>query len=77
VKLPALPQGVTWGRIHLGLGAYIAFAVVIRLLIGESAGPFDADMAFGIFLAIPIAAALVAGGFLMFQAESKGGAGAM
>jgi hypothetical protein len=74
VKMPALPQGVTWGRVHLGLGGYIAFAVVIRLVIGESAGSFDADMAFGLWIAVIIAAALVAGGFLMFQQEQKGGA---
>lgn len=74
VKMPALPQGVTWARVHLGLAGYIAFAVVIRLIIGESAGPFDADMAFGLWIAVIIAAALVAGGFLMFQQEQKGGA---
>lgn len=80
VQLPALPQGVTWARIHLGGAAYIALAVVLRLVIGESVegfgGSFDADMAFGLWIAVVLAAALVAGGFLMFQAEQKGGAGA-
>jgi len=73
VQLPALPQGVTWARIHLGLAAYVAFAVVIRLLVGESAGPFDADRSYGLWIAVVLAAALVVGAFLMFQEESAAG----
>jgi len=69
VQLPALPQGVTWPRVHLGLGAYVALAVVIRLILGESVGPVDADRAYGLFIAVILAAALAAGGFLMFQEE--------
>ena len=74
VQLPALPQGVTWARVHLGLAGYVAFAVVIRLIIGESAGSFDADMAFGIWIAVILAVALAAGGFLMFQQERQSAA---
>ncbi len=77
VQLPALPQGISWAKVHLGLGAYIALAVVIRLLLGESAGPFDADRSYGLFIAVVLAGALVAGGFLMFQSEQKGTAGGM
>ena len=69
LQLPALPQGVTWARVHLGLAGYVAFAVVIRLIVGESAGSFDADMAFGLWIAVILAAALVAGGVLMFREE--------
>jgi hypothetical protein len=74
VKLPALPQGVTWARVHLGIAAYVLFAVVIRLLVGESAGSFDADRQIWLFAALICAAAMAAGGFLMFQDEQKGGA---
>lgn len=77
VKLPTLPEGVTWARVDLGVAVYIALAVLIRLLMGESAGSgdfsVDADMQFGIWLAAIIAAALVAGAFLNFQAERQGG----
>ncbi|MBI2913484.1 MAG: hypothetical protein HYY03_06150 [Chloroflexi bacterium] len=74
LKLPALPQGVTWARVHLGLAGYVAFAVVIRLIVGESAGSFDADMAFGIWIAVILAVALAAGGLLMFQQEKQSAA---
>ncbi len=76
VQLPALPQGLSWARVHLGLAGYVAFAVVIRLVLGESAGDFDADRTFGLWIAVILAAALVAGGFLMFQQERGGGAAA-
>ena len=76
VQMPALPQGLTWARVHLGLAAYVAVAVLLRLLIGESVSgfgeSFDADRTFGLWIAIVLAAALVAGGFLMFQEEQKG-----
>ncbi len=73
VQLPALPQGLTWPRVHLGLAGYVAFAVVIRLIVGESTGGFDADIAFGLWIAVILAAALAAGGFLMFREETAGG----
>ena len=73
VQLPALPQGLTWPRVHLGLGGYVAFAVVIRLIVGESVGPIDADMAFGLWIAVILAAALAAGGFLLFREEEAAG----
>jgi len=69
VQLPALPQGLTWPRVHLGLAGYVAFAVVIRLIVGESAGPVDADMAFGLWIAVVLAAALVVAGVLMYRQE--------
>jgi hypothetical protein len=77
VQMPALPQGVTWGRVHLGIGIYVVFAVAIRLLIGESAAGFDADRQIWLFVALICAGALAAGGFLMFQDEQRGGAPAM
>ena len=72
VQLPALPQGLTWPRVHLGLAGYVAFAVVIRLIVGESAGPIDADMAFGLWIAVILAAALAAGAFLLYREEMAG-----
>ena len=72
VQLPALPQGITWPRVHLGIAAYVALAVLLRLLFGESAGSFDADRSYGLFIAIILAAALCVGGFLLFQEEQKG-----
>ena len=72
VQLPALPQGLTWPRVDLGLAGYVAFAVVIRLIVGESTGPFDADMAFGLWIAVILAAALAAGAFLLYREEMAG-----
>lgn len=75
IALPALPAGVTWARVYLGASVYIALAVLLRLVLGESAGPFDADMAFGIWLAVLVAAALVVGAGMLFMAERQGGGG--
>ncbi len=70
VKLPDLPQGVTWARLHLGLGAAAVLFVVIKFL-GESS-----NLSYGFFLGIILVVALVAGGFLLFQEEQKGGGAA-
>jgi hypothetical protein len=75
VQLPALPQGLTWPRIHLGAGVIILLLVALRFLLGESTGGFDADRSYGLFIAIILAIALAAGGFLMFQEEQKAGGG--
>ena len=72
VALPALPEGISWGRVHLGAGIYILLAVALRMVIGESAGGVDADRSYGIFIAIILAIALAAGGFLIYQEEQKG-----
>lgn len=69
MQMPALPQGVTWGRLYLGGGAAAALLVLIKLLNESS------SLGFGFYLGILLAAALAAGGFLIFQAESKGGGG--
>jgi hypothetical protein len=69
VKMPALPQGVTMARLYLGLGAAAALFVLIKL-IDESS-----HLGFGFFIGIICVAALVAGGFLLFQAERQGTTG--
>ena len=70
VKLPEMPQGVTWGRLLLGMGGAAALFIVIKFL------NHSGDLAFGFFGGIILVAALVAGGFLAFQEEQKGGGGA-
>ncbi|MEX0683636.1 MAG: hypothetical protein WD904_12985 [Dehalococcoidia bacterium] len=70
VKLPELPQGVTWGRLMLGLGAAAALFVIIKFL------NHSGDISFGFFLGFIAAAGLVAGGFLTFQEEQQGGGAA-
>ncbi|MCH8051242.1 MAG: hypothetical protein IIC86_04415 [Chloroflexi bacterium] len=67
VKLPEMPQGVTWGRIMLGLGSASALLVVIKL-ISESS-----FLGFGFYIGIILVIALAAGGFLTFQEEKRGG----
>ena len=63
MKLPALPQGVTWARVQLGLAAAAALFVIIKLL------NHSGDLSYGFFIGIVCVAALVAGGYLLFQAE--------
>jgi hypothetical protein len=69
VKMPALPQGVTWARIYLGLG--VAGIVCIILKLAAHSG----NMGFGFFIGIILVAALCAGGGLLFQAERGGTTG--
>jgi len=66
VKLPELPDPVTWGRLHLGLGGAAALFIVIKL-ISESS-----FLGFGFFIGIILVGALAAGGFLTFQEEKQG-----
>lgn len=67
VKIPELPQGVTWGRIMLGLGGAATAFVVIKFL-GESS-----HLAFGFFVGAILVVALAAGGFLLYQEEQQDG----
>jgi hypothetical protein len=69
VQMPALPAGVTWARVQLGLG--VAAAVFILLKIVDE----SSHMSFGFFLGIILVAALCAGGGLLFQAERGGTTG--
>jgi hypothetical protein len=66
VKLPEMPNGVTWGRIMLGLAIFAAFLIVIKLLDHSS------NLSYGFFLGIILVAALIVGGGLLVQEESKG-----
>ena len=81
-KLPDLP--VTWGQVHLGVGAAAAVLVVLRLLMGDdnfdipgaAAAGVDSGRAFGLFLAALAAVGLAVGGFLKFQEEKSGASSA-
>jgi len=66
VKLPELPDPVTWGRLHLGLGGAAVLLVVIKF-INESS-----FLGFGFYIGIIVVIALAAGGFLTFQEEQQG-----
>jgi hypothetical protein len=59
---------VTWGQVHLGLGALAALFVIICFF--DDGG---AEKKFGLFISIVAALGLAAGGYLKFQ-EEKGGA---
>ncbi len=67
VKMPDLPQGVTWARLHLGLGATAVLFVVIKF-VNESS-----NLSYGFFIGIILVVALAAGGFLLYQEEQTGG----
>jgi hypothetical protein len=66
VTMPALPAGVTWARVQLGLAVAAAVFILLKIA-GESS-----HLSFGFFIGIILVAALCAGGGLLFQAESKG-----
>ena len=69
VKMPALPQGVTWARVDLGAAVAAALFILLKLL-GESS-----HLGFGFFIGIILVAALVVGAGLNFQAEREGKGG--
>jgi hypothetical protein len=58
---------ITWGRIHLGLAIAAAVFILFKLLNESS------YMGFGFYIGIVLVAALVVGGFLIFQEEQKSG----
>lgn len=68
VKLPALPQGLTWARVQAGLAGVAVLSILLKI-IGESS-----HLGFGFFIGIICVAALAAGAGLLFQAEREGGA---
>ena len=70
VKMPALPQGLTWARVDLGAAVAAALFILLKLL-GESS-----HLAYGFFIGIILVAALVVGAGLNFQAEREGKGGA-
>lgn len=67
VKMPEMPQGVTWGRLLLGSGVVAAVFLLIKLL------NHSGDLSYGFFIGIILVGALVAGGFLTYQEEQIGG----
>jgi hypothetical protein len=64
VAVPDNVGGVTWPKIHLGAGVAALVLVLIKFLNENS------SMGFAFYLGIIAAAALAAGGFLMFREES-------
>jgi len=66
MQMPALPSGVTWARVQLGLGIAAAVCVLLKI-VDESI-----HMGFGFFIGIICVAALVVGGGLLFQTEREG-----
>lgn len=85
MQLPQLP--VTWGQLHLGLGALVALLVILKLIIGEDGGlsaeeqalfddtGLEITRAWGLFVAVLAAIGLAVGGFLMFNEEKSGATG--
>jgi hypothetical protein len=69
MKMPALPAGVTWARVQLGLGVAAAVFVLLKI-VNESS-----SMSYGFFIGIICVAALVVGGGLLFQTEREGAPG--
>ena len=64
VAVPDNVGGATWPKIHLGAGVAALVFVLIKL------GNESSHMGFAFYIGIIAAAALAAGGFLMFREES-------
>lgn len=77
VEMPKVGS-LTWGQLHLIIGAVAAVLVLLRLLITDSVGviggSFDLDREFGLFIALLAAIGLVAGGFLKMNDPADAGA---
>src|SRR3990172_3349127 len=67
VEIPDNVGGQSWPRILLGAGVAALVLVVIKFLSESS------SLGFGFYLGFIAAAALAAGGFLMFREESAAG----
>jgi hypothetical protein len=67
VNMPDLGS-VTWGQVHLGLGAIALLFLIIKLIDV----PDGVDRKIGLFVSLVAAAGLAVGGYLKFQ-EEKGG----
>jgi hypothetical protein len=64
VEVPDNVGGFTWPKIHLGAGVAAVLFVLVKLANESS------HMGFGFYVGIIAAAALAAGGFLMFREET-------
>ncbi len=74
VKLPDVGS-LTWGQIHLGLGALALLFVVIRLIDVPAA--FAYDRSIWLIVATVAAIGLAGGGYLKMQEEKAGGSAPM
>ncbi len=63
MKMPALPKGLTWGRVQAGLAAAAVLFIIIKFL------NHSGDLAIGFFIGIICVAALAVGAGLLFQSE--------
>ena len=66
MQLPALPNNLTWGQVHLA-GGVLAFVFLILKYINESS-----YVAIGFWLGFILTALLAVGGYLLYT-EEKGG----
>ena len=67
VNMPALPEGVTWGRVFGGGAALVVILVLLKAwrILAVPVGGFG----IGFFLAVIATAAIAAGGYLIYSAE--------
>jgi len=72
VKMPDLGS-VTWGQVHLGLGALALLCVVIRLIDTPGIGGFNRTI--WLIISAIAAVGLAGGGYLKFQEEKSGSGG--
>ncbi len=63
VQMPALPQGVTWGMVHLGGGALAVLCIIIKWINENS------YISYGFWLGLILALAMAVGGYMLYMEE--------
>jgi hypothetical protein len=71
VQMPALPEGVTWGKVWGGGAALVVVFVLLKAwrIMDVPVGGFG----IGFFLAVIAAAAIAYGGYMLYSEEKSGG----
>ena len=71
MQMPALPEGVTWGKVWGGGAAAIVVLMILKAwrIMDVPVGGFG----IGFFLAVIATAAIAYGGYMMYSEEKAGG----
>ena len=63
VQMPALPQGITWGMVHLGGSALAVLCIIIKWINENS------YISYGFWLGFILALAMAVGGYMLYSEE--------
>ena len=72
LESPISQKHLMWASVQLVAAGCVITAVTLRLMLGESTAGINADGAYGLLIALVLAATLLAGALLFFLAELQG-----